>query len=302
MANSLAFGSTRRGVRVRPGLSLSWWASAITPKLDGSMKSLTFGKLPVGALSAFRFFEWLEKDYFITGCPLAMCWLLLATGESGTGTGTADVRGFSRPRVRGVRHGHPRVVDDEMDISAVAAAESRSIFFFMGHGLEEIEDRQFLLPRDYEPARNVERAMTTDNLASGLKRLKVPLHFMFLDACRSDYDKRSEYPSLKGTAVLNAATPKTINKTSRVSTFYASAAGSTSWSPDLRVGSLSVYSQALIEGLRARGLKPECDPDKCYVYMRLLEPFMATRMPEILEGAVSQLRMAGTTSARRPGP
>ncbi len=251
-------------------------------KLDGSIKSLTLGKLPVGALSAFRFFEWLEKDYFITGCPLAMCWLLLAPSKAELELAPRMSEASLLPDFAACDTAIHAWVDEMDRLPAVAAAESRSIFFFMGHGLEEIEDRQFLLPRDYEPARNVERAMTTDNLASGLKRLKVPLHFMFLDACRSDYDKRSEYAPLKGTAVLNAATPKTINKASRVSTFYASAAGSTSWSPDLKVGSLSVYSQALIEGLRARGLKPECDPDKCYVYLRLLEPFMATRMPEIL--------------------
>jgi len=39
--------------------------------LDGGLESLTLGKLPVSALSAFRFFEWLENEYFVSGCPLA---------------------------------------------------------------------------------------------------------------------------------------------------------------------------------------------------------------------------------------
>jgi len=105
---------------------------------------------------------------------------------------------------------------------------------------------------------------------------------MFFDACRTDYDKRSEYAPLTGTRVLNEPTKGTINKNSKVSTIYASAAGTTAWSPELKVGTISVFSQALIEGLRAHGLKPDCNPEKCFVFLSLLEPFMETRMPEIL--------------------
>lgn len=49
--------------------------------LDGSLESLNLGKLPVSASSAFRFFEWIENEYFVSGCPLAMCWLLLAPSK-----------------------------------------------------------------------------------------------------------------------------------------------------------------------------------------------------------------------------
>src|SRR5437660_9120520 len=36
------------------------------------------GQLTVSALTAFRFFEWLQNAYSVAGCPLARCWLLVS--------------------------------------------------------------------------------------------------------------------------------------------------------------------------------------------------------------------------------
>jgi hypothetical protein len=249
-------------------------------------------------LSAFRFFEWLEKDYFITGCPLAMCWLLLAPTKEELQIAPRMAEAALTPEYGSCYIAIHAWFDEMKKLPAAAADASRSIFFFSGHGLEQIEDRQFLLPSDYEPPRNVEQALITGNLARGLKRLRVPLHFLFFDACRTDYDKRSEYAPLTGTQVLNEPTQNTINKNSKVSTIHASAAGMTSWSPDAKIGLMSVFSQALIEGLRAKGLKPECNPEKCFVYLRLLEPFMEVRMPEILR---SQYRSGESQQPRIRG-
>ena len=248
--------------------------------LDGGPESLMLGKLPVSALSAFRFFEWLENQYFVSGCPLAMCWLLLAPTEAELKLAPRMAQAPLSPDFKFCDKVIHAWFDEMKNLPESAAVESRSIFFFSGHGLEQIEDRQFLLPKDYEPARNVERALTTENMTRGLKRLKVPLHFLFLDACRKDYDKASDYAPALGTTVLNER--GAINGNCKVSTFFASAAGTTAWSPDVTSGVMSVFSQALIEGLKANGLKPVCNPEKCFIYLSLLQPFMEVRMPEIL--------------------
>jgi hypothetical protein len=172
--------------------------------------------------------------------------------------------------------------DQMKNLPEAAAKGSRSIFFFSGHGLETIEDRQILLPRDYQPTRNVDRALSSENISKGLKNLKVPLHFLFLDACRNDHDKLSDYTTITGTKVLNEPTSKKINPVCRVPIFYASAAGTTAWSPDLTKGVVSVFCQALLEGLEANGLQPDCNGEKCFIYIHLLQPFMESRMKEIL--------------------
>src|SRR5690606_23393004 len=81
-----------------------------------------------------------------------------------------------------------------------SAAKSRSFFFFSGHGLQVTEDCQILLPQDYlrPPAENVDRALSTQNLANGVKPLKTPHHFFFLDACRNDHNNLGKVASLDG--------------------------------------------------------------------------------------------------------
>ena len=250
--------------------------------LDGGLESLTLGKLPVSALSAFRFFEWLENEYFVSGCPLAGCWLLLAPSKEELQVAPRMAQATLSPDFASCDKVIHAWFDEMKNLPESAAKESRSIFFFSGHGLETIEDRQILLPRDYQPVLNVDRALSSENISKGLKGLKVPLHFLFLDACRKDHDKLSEYTTLTGTKVLNEPSNKRVNPLCKVPIFYASAAGTTAWSPDLTKGAVSVFSQALLEGLEANGLEPDCNTEKCFIYIHLLQPFMEGRMKEIL--------------------
>jgi Caspase domain len=251
--------------------------------LDGGLESLALGKLPVCALSAFRFFEWLEAEYYVEGCPLAMCWLLLAPTDEELKLGPRMANQALSPDFFACDNAVQAWFAEMKQLPEPAAKESRSIFFFSGHGLEVIEDRQILLPRDYQPSRNVERALSSQNIARGVKRLKVPLHFLFLDACRKDHDKLSDFAPITGTAILNEPTNKTINAICKVPLVYASAAGHTSWSPKVTAGTRSVFSQALIEGLEAQGLKPDCGRQKCWIHLSKLYEFMQSRMQEILK-------------------
>jgi hypothetical protein len=210
-----------------------------------------------------------------------MCWLLVAPSKEELQIAPRMAQALS-PDFAGCDKTINAWFDEMKNLPEPAAKESRSIFFFSGHGLETIEDRQILLPRDYEPARNVDRALSSENISKGLKDLKVPLHFLFLDACRKDHDKLSEYTTLTGTKVLNEPSNKRINPICKVPVFYASAAGTTAWSPDPTKGDVSVFGQSLLEGLKANGLKPDCNTGTCFIYIHLLQPFMESRMREIL--------------------
>ncbi len=168
-------------------------------------------------------------------------------------------------------------------LPAGAAANSRSVFFFSGHGLEVIEDRQLLLPSDYlRPGTPIDRALSTQNLSRGLKALNVPLHFLFLDACRNDHNNLGKFAPLEGTRVLDEPSNAAINPDSFVPIFYGSASGTQALQPNNPALGPSLFGQALLEGLEARGLAPECKSGICYVFLHVLRPYVNNRIAEIV--------------------
>ncbi len=250
--------------------------------LDGSPEKFRLGQLFVSATTAYGFLKWLEAGYRRTGSPLAKCWVLLAP----TAEERAANPSLSLNIIEPTFNNCDQVLRDwylEMArLSAESAAKSRSLFFFSGHGLEIIEDRQILLPSDYlGPGLPIDRAISTQNISRGLKSLRVPTHFLFLDACRNDHDNLGQFTPLDGTKILNEPSNKAINPDCLVPIFYGSAAGQQAFGPkDPKLGS-SMLGQALVEGLRANGLEPDCTTGICYIDLHVLRPFVQNRIAEI---------------------
>lgn len=250
--------------------------------LDGSSQKFRLGQLFVSATTAYRFLRWLEDDYRRTGSPLAKCWMLLAPTPAENAANPSLSQNIMEPTFNNC----DRVIRDwylEMaNLPPESAVKSRSVFFFSGHGLEVIEDRQILLPSDYlGPGVPIDRAISTQNISRGLKVLRVPTHFLFLDACRNDHDNLGHFTALDGTKILNEPSNKAINPDCLVPIFYGSAAGEQAFSPkDPKLGS-SLLGQALIEGLRANGLEPDCTTGTCYIDLHMLRPFVQNRIAEI---------------------
>jgi hypothetical protein len=251
--------------------------------LDGSQQKFGLGSLSVSALTAMQFLEWLETDYRRAGSPLAKCWVLLAPTEAEVALNSRLSQHQVEPTFDNCGSAIREWFLEMQQLPKAAASNSRSVFFFSGHGLEVIEDRQILLPSDYlQQGTPIDRAMSTQNISRGLKHLRVPTHFLFLDACRNDHENLGSFAPLEGTRILNEPASHAVNPDCMVPIFYGSAAGEQAFSPiDPRLG-ISLLGQALMEGLRAKGLRPDCSTGTCFVDLHLLRPFVQNRIAEIV--------------------
>ena len=250
--------------------------------LDVGSRKFGLGQLFVSATTAYAFLKWLEGNYRRSGSPLAKCWVLLAP----TAAESARSPSLSQNIIAPTFANCDSAIRDwclEMDkLPVESAAKSRSMFFFSGHGLEVIEDRQILLPCDYlGPGVPIDRALSTQNISRGLKSLRVPTHFLFLDACRNDHDSLQKHTPLEGTKILDEPSNKAINRDCLVPIFYASAAGGQAFGPKEENLGTSLFGQALLDGLRANGLAPDCTSGTCYIDLHILRPFVQKRIADI---------------------
>ena len=174
-------------------------------------------------------------------------------------------------------------------LPAAAAAQSRSVFFFSGHGLEVIEDRQILLPFDYlDPGTPIDRALSTQNISRGLKALSIPLHFLFVDACRNDHNNLGHYAPLEGTKILDEPASSAVNPDCFVPIFYASAAGTQAFQPNDPKKGPSLFGEALLDGLSAKGLLPDCSSGTCCIFLHRLRPFVGDKIKDIVRTRYNQ--------------
>jgi hypothetical protein len=267
--------------------------------LDGTDRTYRLGQLHVSALTAYRFFLWLRDRYKYGTSPLVRCWLLLSHSPEEANVEPALAQHQLVPTLANCRRAIVDWFKAMKDLPAGTAEESRSFFFFSGHGLEVYTDQQILLPSDYlDPATgaNVNLALSTQNLAKGIKPLKVMHHFFLLDACRNDHDNLGQMDELTGEQVLNVLRSRYHNKPPCYSpVFYASASGTQAWEPNHPRFGLSIFGQALLDGLKAEtGLSPDCTSGTCKVKIHLLEDYLKRRVPELLKGQnVAQYVMLG---------
>lgn len=236
--------------------------------------------LYVSALTAYRVFEWLRQDYARKGCPLAKCWLLLAPTEQEL----AEVPGM-RGTYGDVTFNHVKLAIQEwtqtMKAQGHGAIDSRGFFFFSGHGIEVRSDHQVLLPSDYlaPPNPSLNDAISTNNLFRGLLCDPVPLHLLFIDACRNDHDALVA-ENITGAQILNTGGRR--NTGVIVDLLRATASGFQAWQPKTPAKGESVFGRALLEGLKNRALK-ECDVTNCWIPMYGLQKFVNRRVMEILK-------------------
>lgn len=267
--------------------------------LDRSQETFGLGSLAASALTALHFLEWLESDYLRTGSPVAKCWVLLAPSQEEIAVRPKLSQQQLEPTFLNCSKAIQEWSLEMEQLPKDAASASRSVLFFSGHGLEVIEDRQILLPSDYlERGTPIDRAISTQNISRGLKRLRVPTHFLFLDACRNDHDNLGSFTPLEGTKILNEPANQAANPDCMVPIFYGSAAGEQSFSPTDPKRGVSLLGEALMEGLRAKGLRPDCSRGTCVVDLHLLRPFVQNRIAEIVRtkyqaSIVQRIRVRG---------
>jgi hypothetical protein len=255
--------------------------------LTGDDRSYGLGQLYVSALTAYRFFSWLKNKYRHQNLPLAKVWLLLApTDNEIQEMQGLPSNGFRPATFENCEEAIGEWYAEIMALDPDFSLKSRALFFFSGHGLEVRLDKQILLLSDYlsPPNRNINKALSTNNLRSGLQATPLPEAFFFLDACRND-NVELKMLEVEGIPVLNPCPTSRTRSDAVYPIVHATGSGGFAWAPtDPRQG-ISVFGQALMECLEGRGVQP-CYDNKhnCYwITFRELEDYLSPRVAKILE-------------------
>ena len=261
--------------------------------LKGDDPSYGLDQLYVSALTAYRFFSWLKDEFQHPFLPLAWVWLLL----SPTAAELEQMPGFPTTAFRLPTFNNCEISIQEwfqamQDLDSTISEKSRALFFFSGHGLEVTQDRQILLPGDYlsPPGRNVNKALSTYNLYTGLRATPVPEHFFFLDACRNDHAKLREL-SLEGSPVLNPVPNWRVRPDIISPIVYATGPGANSWAPRDPHDGISFFGRALVECLECvPGVEAWHDNQRYWVTFRGLEDYLDPRVGGLLQAAGSRTK------------
>jgi hypothetical protein len=281
---------------------------------DEAPDTYGLGQLAVSALTAFRVLEWLRDDFYVPDCPLAKCWVLLSP---------TDAELQHEP---GFRHHTTQATFEQcrlalgywrqelMGVPSASAENSRSLFFFSGHGLESHQEKQLLLASDYlrPPNRNENEAVSTQNLRFGLASSRVSRQFFFLDACRNDHS-RLRQKVLDGTKVLSEAPASEWNPNIVNPVLFATSSGQQAWQQPTPAKGISLFGTALCEGLRGKStIQLDRRGSWCAIKVFALQMFVEAEVVRQLARAnarqVQPVRLGGSvrnedvTHVYNPGP
>jgi Caspase domain len=250
-------------------------------------------QLNVSALTAYRMFSWLAEQYR-HDAPLARCWLLLSPTVKEQGLLTlpdGSPAYWGTPTLNNCDAAIRWWFQTMEALPVAAASQSRGLFFFSGHGLESTQERQLLLPSDYlaRPAPNINAAISTSNLRYGLGALKVNQQLFFVDACRND-QKELRGMQMIGSSILVEQGTWALSRDLVTPVLYSTGPGQRSWEFRDPAKGISIYGQALLDGLRGtpnieiKGSNPnrriELSPLEQYVRNRVLQLMIAAKSKE----------------------
>jgi len=266
-----------------PGIFATVIGVSDYPYLDGSEASYLMEPLKASALTAFRFFEWLEREHLLSGCPVAKVWLLLAPSPEELVVEPA-LPNTASPTFNNIKDAvlEWRAAIDELD--AEDAKKSMGFFFFSGHGLEVQTDNQVLLPTDYLRFKNqLNDAVPTNNLKVGNADLQVGSLFLFLDACRND-NSRLRAKGVKGTDILTPVIADDANIDFCCQFVYATSTSLEAYQRRDPAKGISIFGEALLTGLRGTpDMELVQDHQRRLINFEPLQKFLKRRVPAILK-------------------
>lgn len=255
--------------------------------LNSDKRDVEFEKLKSCALTAYAFYQWLSDEYFYKESKLVKCWLLLSPSDREyeiapelheLGAPEATYSACKRA-LKQFKAELSKLREDD--------PQSRSVFLFSGHGIEQTGKHQMLLPYDYyRDDDGLNEALGSQNIQLGLQSLPVVRHFLFFDACRNSVKSLRKFEGVAPTNILGVkADIVPRNSTSAV---FAAPRGGSAWSPkDPRQG-ISYFGQALLDGLRRGDRKndlPDLTTDPGTVWMSRLLDYLPDRLQQLLKGA-----------------
>jgi hypothetical protein len=279
------------------------------PFLKGGLSAVpdNFGlpQLAASALTAYRLFEWLKSDYQSHAAPLARCWLLLAPTPEEIAIEPALSQNALDPTWNSATTALNQWYAAMKNLPAPIAASSRGFFVFSGHGLS-VGDRQILLLSDYlDPAQpSLSRGLNSINLAQGVAQLEVPEHFFFLDACRNASKEMLDKDGLEGWKLF---TPSLSYRGGGrlIARFYATSDGLQAYQPTKPADGISLYGQALLEGLAGEPpCRIDCSGPDCVLKVYDLQDFLIERVPKLLSARSAEVEQPTQLACTygRPSP
>ncbi|MBL8334968.1 MAG: caspase family protein, partial [Rubrivivax sp.] len=233
-------------------------------------------QLVSSAATAAALFDWLTSRYRCDGLPLVWCALLLSPTDAER----------AQLQQQGLTHyGDPSYANlceaiaqwtGQLPDRPDAAALSRSLFFFSGHGVSANWD-PLLLPADYlnqdagKP--RLQNCISTRDLRDWMEDNPVAEHLALIDACRNEFKPLAERgASGHGVFPANAAGAGAPRTAARLA---STSPGAVSFSlPDQPA---TVFGQAVLEALN--GMAPTAGPR---VEFRELVDYVGPRVTAIL--------------------
>ena len=205
-------------------------------------------QLVSSAATAAALFDWLRDGYAVDGRPLVWAGLLLSPTRAEAARFAAQgLTHFAPATYESLRH-FIRRWTGYMPRDKAPAQQSRSLFFFSGHGLQKNWDA-LILPSDYL-SRDLGQADTlacisVEELSTWLHRNPVAEHLLLVDACRNEASPLYEVP---GTAhSFLPALPAKLGAPRVVGVYLATAPNSQAY--QLPESSATIFGQAVLDGL-----------------------------------------------------
>ncbi|TDR42098.1 caspase domain-containing protein [Tahibacter aquaticus] len=160
-------------------------------KNGGAVAPNTFdlGQLVSSATTAADFFAWLRRGFLRKDLPVVWCYLLLSPGEDelplldpAIGTHYATPDNATLQRAMQMWAGNVP--------AGAKARDSRTLFFFSGHGVQS-NAVPLILPSDYlDPAFGApmfENCVSVDELRAWAETHPATEHIALIDACRNEF-------------------------------------------------------------------------------------------------------------------
>ncbi|RCW70161.1 caspase family protein [Pseudorhodoferax soli] len=239
-----------------PGLYALLAGVSAYPHLEGGSApapdAFGLGQLGASANTAASLFDWLRADFRRDGLPLVWCQLLLAPTDE-------EKAGFDQ---RGLVHyapaDHATLVKaiqrwtGQLPSAPAAARQSRTLFFFSGHGVQS-NWRALLLPSDYldpDPgAPQLQNCVSTRELQDWMEQSPVAEHLALIDACRNEFSPLASRGATANTCfpLLQAGTQVPRTAASLAATSPGTQAYQVPGQPH------TLFGQALLNAVRGDG-------------------------------------------------
>ena len=186
------------------------------------------GQLLSSASTAARLFDWLRGSFRRENLPVVWCYLLLSpTAKERADFDAQGLKHYAEPTYANLRTAI-QAWTGSVPANPPASENSRTLFFFSGHGVQSNRDA-VLLPSDYlDPGfgnPDFQNCIGVDDLWVWMKESPVAEHVALLDACRNEFTPLASKgasahgmfpkhppagPSPQSAATLDATSPNAV--------------------------------------------------------------------------------------------